>query len=402
MHLGHRCKRDFPILADSDLVFLDSGASAQKPQVVIDRLSKFYSSQYANIHRGVYQLSQEATLAYEGARERVRIFLNAKAVEEIIFTHGATESLNLVAHAWGQSNIKEGDEIVVSLLEHHANFVPWQMLAQTRGAVLRFVGLDSDGLFDFAQLESVVSEKTRLIAITHLANGYGIIPPIPEVVALAKRFGALVVLDAAQSVAHMPVDVQKLGADFVVFSGHKLYGPTGIGVLWGRQSLLEQMPPFLTGGDMIRSVSIKGSEWNDLPAKFEAGTPHIAGAIGLATAIDYLDEIGWDEIGRAEEQLVRLLENSLTEVPGVSILGPLNHHHALVTFEMASIHPHDLGQYLSSKNIAVRAGHHCAQPLLESLGISATTRASLGLYNTPEDIGRLCEALRCARTFFRV
>lgn len=395
-------RNDFPLLAGSKLAYLDSAASAQKPAAVLQAVENFYRSGYANIHRGIYALSAAATVAYEDARETVRRFLNAASCSEIIFTHGATESLNLVAHCFGAAFLHPGDEIAVTVLEHHANFVPWQVLAKARGLQIHYIGLTADRRLDLEQLRRVLSPRLKLLACTQLSNALGIRPPVDEIIAECRANGTRVVLDAAQSVVHSLLDVQRLGADFLVFSGHKLYAPTGIGVLWGRGELLQAMPPFLTGGDMIRSVSVRGTEWADLPAKFEAGTPHIAGALGLAAAIQYLETIGWDTIAANDRRLIRLMETELAAIPGVSLIAEPGTHHALVSFEVDGIHPHDVGQYLSSRDICVRVGHHCAQPLMEALGVAATTRASLGVYTTEEDIRRLAEALRDARKFFRV
>lgn len=395
-------RRDFPLLANSSVAYLDSAASAQKPARVLEALDTFYRSQYANIHRGVYTLSQEATIAYESARETVRTFLNAPSSSEVIFTHGATEGINLVASSFGEAFLRPGDELMVTVLEHHANFVPWQQLAARRGITIHYIGLNSSRQLDMDHFNRVLSPRVKLLAVTQLANALGIRPPVAEMIRACQGTGTHVLVDAAQSIAHGGVDVRALGADFVVFSGHKLYGPTGIGVLWGREALLDRMPPFLTGGDMIRTVSVRGTEWNELPAKFEAGTPHIAGAIGLAAAIDYLTGIGLEAIDREERAIVRKLESSLSDVPGVSLIAEKGTHEALVCFEVEGIHPHDVGQFLSSREVAVRAGHHCAQPLMEALGVNASTRASVGLYNTEEDIVRLAEALTAARKFFRV
>ncbi len=391
---------DFPIFRNSPVVFLDSAASAQKPEAVLDAVRDFFSLEYANIHRGVYELAEKATERFEGVRRRIVRQLNAASEREIVFTHGTTEGINLVAHSFGGKFIRPGDEIIVSLLEHHSNFVPWQLLAERSGAVVRYAGVTPEGEFDLDQYRSLLSEKTRLVAVTQLSNALGIAPPLPEIISLAKKAGAKVLVDGAQGICHLRTDVQELGADFYVYSSHKLYGPTGIGVLWGREELLEEMPPFLSGGDMIRSVSVAGTEFNDLPYKFEAGTPHIAGVVGLGAALEYLDGLGWENIFSHEEELVRRLESMLEGIPEVRVLGPQGRHIGLVTFTVDGIHPHDVAQALDEKGLALRAGHHCAQPLLEQLGIPASMRASVGLYNTAADIDALEAGLRHAVSFF--
>lgn len=393
-------RKDFPILASSDLVYLDSGATTQKPRSVIDAVSKTYEENYANIHRGVYELSQRATELYEASREKVQRFLNARYHEEIIFTRNATEAINLVAYSWGERFAAPGDEILITLLEHHANFVPWQLLEKRRGVKVRYTKLNADGTLSLDDFKKKLSGRTKLVAFTLLANGIGLTPPVKEMIACAKDVGAHVLLDAAQAVAHQPVDVQALGADFLAFSGHKLYGPSGIGALWGRKEILVEMPPYQSGGDMVRSVSTEETTFNALPYRFEAGTPHISGAIGLGAAIDYVLDIGFDAIVKHEAQLIKLLEESLSSIPQVGILGPIGAHHALVCFTVEGVHPHDLAQFLDREGIAIRAGHHCAQPLLRHFGLSSSARASLGVYNQVKDILELAEAIRKAVTFF--
>ena len=394
-------RADFPIFVDRSLIYLDSAASAQKPQVVIDALNEFYSSGYSNIHRGIYKLSEQATLRYDRAREAVARFIGAASPRETIFTHGTTEALNLVAHSLGET-LSSGDEIIVSILEHHANFVPWQMLAERKNLTLRFVGLDANGQLDFAQFESFVNARTKAVAITHLSNACGIAPPLKRMIMTARDAGAVTIVDGAQGVCHLPLNVSELGADFYAFSGHKLYGPTGIGVLYGREELLEKLPPFMGGGDMISSVSVLGTSYNELPHKFEAGTPHIAGAIGLHAALNYVNSIGLEKIYLYEHALLAYLEKRLAEIEEVHIVAKGQEHHGLVAFSFDGVHPHDLSQFLSSKNICVRAGHHCAQPLLEHLGLASTTRVSLGLYNEASDIDALIAGLIAARDFFKV
>jgi len=400
--LGERVRRDFPVFADPKLVYLDSAASAQKPDAVLRTMDEFYRTSYANIHRGVYPLSVQATQSYDDARRVVAQFLGASAPEEIVFTRSATEAANLAAHSWGRKFVGEGDEILVTLLEHHSNFVPWQMLAQEKRAGLKVVGLRDDLTLDVDDFVRKLSARTKLFCVTHLANALGWGPPVAELIELAHAQGAKVLIDGAQSVAHAPVNVRSFDADFFIFSGHKLYGPTGIGALYARREILEEMPPFMGGGDMIRSVSIKGTMYADVPQRFEAGTPHISGAIGLAAAIEYVSALGMENIAAHEEKLVRLLERRLAKIPQVKPLGPEGAHRGLVCFTFDNVHPHDLAQFLSDKfNVAVRAGHHCNQPLLEHLRIPATTRASLGVYNTADDIEVLGEALEAAARFFK-
>ncbi len=398
--LGARCRKDFPLLAKSKLIYLDTAASAQKPKAVIEAGRNFYESSYANIHRGVYELSENATIAYEEGRAAVAEFIGANDPNEIVFTHGTTEALNLVAYSWGRENLKSGDEVVVSLLEHHANFVPWQMVSKATGAVICYLFPNADGVIDEDTIKTTITPKTKLVAVTALANALGVIPPTKKIVEVAHSVGAVVVLDGAQAVAHSPGSILASGADFYAFSAHKLYGPSGLGVLWGRGSLLEKMPPFLTGGDMIENVSIEGTTFAAPPARFEAGTPHITGVVELHTAIKYLQGIGLADIHRYESLMVQSLESELRKIEGVKVLGPKGGLHGLVTFVCEGIHPHDVSQVLSGNGIAVRAGHHCAQPLLTFLGVGASTRASIGLYNTPEDIEKFIVALKNVFAFF--
>lgn len=393
---------DFPLFREQKLVFLDSAASAQKPECVIEAEANCYRSAYANIHRGVYQLSETATTNFEATREKARSFLNAKSVKEIIFTRGATEGVNIAALSYGRKFLSAGDEVLVSVLEHHSNFVPWQFLCEEKAAKFVVSGLNVRQTFCPKDFISKLSAKTKVVALTMLSNALGVKVPVAEMIAEVRKRapGAVVLLDAAQAVAHQTIDVQALGADFLVFSGHKLYGPSGTGVLWGREELLAAMPPVFGGGDMISSVTIEKTELNDLPYKFEAGTPNIAGIIALASALDYLSTLGLDKISAHEQQLVNLLEEELYSIKGVNVLGPRGEHHALIAFTVDGIHPHDLSQFLDSKDIAVRAGHHCAQPLLKALGINASTRASFGVYNSEEDVARFSAALKEGIKYF--
>ena len=391
-------RRDFPILSRTmrgrPLVFLDTAASAQKPRQVLDALLDFYQSGYANIHRGVYQLSADATRRYEEARETVRRFLNAAKSREIIFVRNTTEAINLVARSWGEANLRAGDEILISAMEHHANIVPWQMLCQRVGSVLRIAPIDEHGQLDLDAFEALLGDRTKLVAITHVSNALGSVVPLREIIPLAKRHGATVLVDGAQAVPHAPVDVTKLGCDFYAFSGHKLFGPTGIGVLYGRLPVLEAMPPFMGGGDMIESVSFEETSYAPVPQKFEAGTPDIAGAIGLAAAIDYLHAIGLDRIAAWEHELLEYATRELEGVETLRILGTAREKVGVVSFVLEGVHPHDIGTVLDQHGIAVRAGHHCAQPLMEILGVPATVRASFSLYNTKQDVDTLVAALR--------
>lgn len=397
-------KQDFPLLADPDrkLHYLDSAASTQKPASVIEALSHFYSRDYANIHRGVYELSARATESYENAREKVRTFLSAGERREIIFTRGTTESINLLARAFLRPRLREGDEILLSALEHHSNIVPWQIVAGETGARIRVIPMNARGELLLDSLDEFMGPKTRLLALAHVSNALGSVNPVKEIIARAHEKGIPVLLDGAQSAPHMPVDVQDLDCDFFAFSGHKCYGPTGIGVLYGRAELLEKMDPWQGGGDMILTVSFEKSQYAEIPAKFEAGTPPIAQAIGLGAAIDYLQGIGMD---RVYQHGLRLQEEALLrlrEVPGFSILGDARERIASISFLMDDIHPHDLGTFLDQQGIAIRAGHHCAQPVMDFFGIPGTTRASFGLYNDSEDVEALVSALHKAREFFRV
>ena len=375
------------------LTYLDSGASAQKPRVVIDAMADFYSAHYANIHRGVYHLSAEATRQFEAVRGKVAAFIGAANEREIIFVRNATEAINLVARSWGEQNISEGDEIVLTQMEHHANIVPWQMLAKRCGAVIRVAEIDDDGVLDVAHLTSLLGPKTKLLAFTHVSNALGTINPVTQLVALARDRGITTLVDGAQAVPHQRVSVDEIGADFYVFSGHKVVGPSGAGVLHGRMDLLEAMPPFLGGGDMIESVSFEGTTFAPVPHKFEAGTPDIASIIGFGAAIDYLEAIGMDEIAAYEHELLVYATERLATVPGLRIIGQAKEKAAVISFVLDDAHPHDIGTCLDGEGIAVRAGHHCAQPLMKRMGVPATARASFAFYNTREDIDRLVKAL---------
>jgi len=394
-------KRDFPIFRNNpDVVFLDSAASAQKPQVVIDAVSSFYARDYANVHRGVYGLSQRATDKYEAARETVRRFLNAKTAKEIVFVRGATEAINLVAQTWGVSALKAGDEVLITELEHHSNIVPWQMLRDRIGIKLVVAPMDVTGGLDMAAFEERLSSRTKLVAVTHVANALGSVLPVEAIVERAHKVGAKVLIDGCQAAPRMPVDVQAIGCDFYVFSGHKTYGPTGIGVLWGRLELLEAMPPWQGGGDMILSVTFEHTDYNEVPHKFEAGTPDITGTHGLAVALDYMESLGRDRILDHEERLTQYAEEALARLPGVTLLGAGQRRLAVLSFEVDGIHPHDLATILDKHHVAVRAGHHCAQPLMDRLGVPATTRASFGVYNDESDVDALVVAIKAAKELF--
>jgi len=397
-----RC--DFPIFAHDvngkKLVFLDSAASAQKPRAVIEAIRHVYEDEYANVHRGVYWLSQRATDAFEGAREKVRGLLNAASEKEIIFVRGATEGINLVAQTWGRQNLNAGDEILISAMEHHSNIVPWQMLRDERGIVLKVAPIDDDGELVVAGFRKLLGPRTRLVAITHVANALGTVLPVADLIRWSHEAGALVLIDGCQAVPHMAVDVRALDADFYVFSGHKLYGPSGIGVLYGKQAILEAMPPWQGGGDMIRSVTFEKTEYADLPYKFEAGTPNIAGAIGLGAAIDYVLGLGYAAIGAHEHDLTAYAHTRLNQLPGIRIIGQARDKAAVVSFVMDGVHPHDIGTILDGEGVSVRAGHHCAQPVMDRFDVPATARASFGVYNTREDVDALVAALRRVAEIF--
>ena len=398
-------RADFPIL-DSQvrgkpLVFLDTAASAQKPQVVIVTISEFYEAHYANIHRGVYQLSAEATQRYEGARDTVQKFIGAADRREIVFVRNATEAINLVAHTWAEQNLESGDEILITALEHHANIVPWQMLGERKGVRLRVAPINAQGEVILEEFEKLISDRTRLVALTQVSNALGTILPLEQMIPMAHARGAKVLVDGAQAIPHMPVDITQMDADFYVFSGHKLLGPSGIGVLYGKHAILESMPPFLGGGDMIESVSFEKSTYAPPPARFEAGTPDIAGAVGLAAAMDYLQGIGVERVAQWEHQLLEQATAQLAEIDGLRMIGTASEKSAVVSFVLDGIHAHDVGTALDQAGVAVRVGHHCAQPVMEIFGVPATVRASFALYNTPDEIDRLTEALRETVEIFR-
>jgi len=399
---------DFPILEEEvngkKVAYLDNGASSLRPEPMINAMLEYFHKYNANIHRGVYRWSEEATRRYERAHVKIAKLINAKTAKEVIFTRNTTESINLVAYSWGRANVSEGDEIVSTVMEHHSNIVPWQMLAAEKGAKLRYFPITPDGYLDISRIDEIINEKTKLVALTHMSNVLGTITPVAEVVKRAHAVGAVVLLDGAQSVPHMPVDVQALDCDFFAFSGHKMCGPTGIGVLWGRREILEAMPPFLTGGDMIRDVTLERSTWNDLPWKFEAGTPSIAEGIGLGAAVDYLQNLGMDKIRAHEVELTRYALGHLTEIPDLVVYGPrkAEERGGIISFNLADIHPHDLATLLDREGVAVRAGHHCCQPLIEALDTTATTRASFYIYNTPEEVDQLVDALYKARQVFKL
>jgi len=397
-------RRDFPILARDvrgrKLVFLDTAASAQKPLAVLDAIRHCYEAEYANVHRGVYWLSQQATEVYEGSRTKVRRLLNAREDREIIYVRGATEGINLVAQSWGRANLKAGDEILITGLEHHSNIVPWQMVCAERGAVLKVAPINDAGEVPLESFRALLGPRTRLVAFAHVSNALGTVLPVADMVRSAHEVGALALVDGCQAVPRMAVDVQALDADFYVFSGHKLYGPSGIGVLYGKARLLEGMPPWQGGGDMIRSVTFEKSEWNDLPWKFEAGTPHIAGGVGLGAAIDYVTALGFDAIHRHEDDLVAYAHTRLNQMPGVRIVGTARQKAGVVSFVLDGVHPHDVGTILDGEGVCVRAGHHCAQPVMERFDLPATARASFGIYNTRAEVDALCVAIRKAQDMF--
>jgi cysteine desulfurase/selenocysteine lyase len=399
-----RIRADFPILArpihGKPLVFLDSAASAQKPRQVLDAMRRCYEEEYANVHRGVYWLSARATDAYEGARAKVRRFLNAAEDREIIFTRGATESINLVAASYGDRFLKPGDEVVISALEHHSNIVPWQLLRDRRGIVLKVVPVDDSGAFLIDAYLKLLGPRTKLVAVAHIANSIGTVLPLPEIIAAAHAAGAPVLVDGCQAVPHQAVDVRALGADFYAFSGHKLYGPTGIGVLYGRAELLEAMPPWQGGGDMIRTVTFEHTEFADIPARFEAGTPNIAGAIGLGAACDYVEAIGLDAVAAHEQALLAYGTERLSEIPGLRLIGTAPGKAGILSFTLEGAHPHDIGTILDSAGIAVRAGHHCAQPVMDRFGVAGTVRASVGLYNRFDEIDALAGGLAKVKEIF--
>ena len=397
-------RANFPIFLQKihgyPLAFLDNAASTQKPVDVITATKVFYETGYANVHRGAYWLSEQATNQYESARERVRAFLNARNVKEIIFTRGATESINLVAATWGQTYLQAGDEIVLTWLEHHSNIVPWQMLASAKGLILKIVPVDNDGNFLWEEYQSLLSPRTRFVAMTHVSNVLGTILPVKDIVAAAHAVGAKVLVDGCQAVPHMAVDVCDIACDFYVFSGHKLYGPTGIGVLYGREMLLQEMPPYQGGGDMIATVTFEKASWAGLPYKFEAGTPAVAQAIGLAAAINYIETIGLEAIAAHEADLLDYATQRLQAIRGLRLLGTAKTKTSVLSFTLDCAHPHDIATIADQHGVAIRAGHHCAQPLMQRFSVPATARASFGLYNTRAEADALADALETVREIF--
>jgi cysteine desulfurase/selenocysteine lyase len=393
-------RQQFPILQQQvhgkPLVYLDSTATSQKPQAVLDAMDRYYRQTNANIHRGVYTLSEEATAAYEGARKRIGRFINARSSREIIYTRNTSESINLVAQTWGRANLKPGDAVLITQMEHHSNIVPWQIMQAQLGFELRWVPITDDGLLDMAAFERLLDERVKLVAVTHMSNVLGTINDVAGLARRAHGVGALILVDGAQSVPHMPVDVQALDLDFLAFSSHKMCGPTGIGILWGRRELLEAMPPFMGGGDMIKTVSMSGSTWADLPHKFEAGTPAIAEAIGLGAAVDWLSDLGMEAVREHELEMTSYALEAMSELPQVRLHGPrlASQKGGVLAFSYANLHPHDIAALLDREGIAIRAGHHCAQPLAERLGVVATARASFYVYSTPEEVDTLVAGLR--------
>jgi cysteine desulfurase/selenocysteine lyase len=399
-----KIRRDFPILSQKihgkPLVYLDNAATTQKPQAVIDAMVRSYAEDNANIHRGVHLLSERATRAYEDAREKVQTFLNAPDLREIIFVRGTTEAINLVAQTFGRANIGQGDEVLISEMEHHSNIVPWQLICEEKGAQLKVIPITDEGELRIDLVDSLLTDRTKIVAVVHVSNSLGTINPITTIVEKAHARGIPVLVDGAQAVAHMPVDVQALGCDFYAMSGHKLFGPTGIGVLWGRLPLLEKMPPYQGGGDMISAVSFKKTTYNVVPNKFEAGTPNIAGSVGLGAAIDYLNGIDFSAMQAYEDELLAHGTKALTAVPGIRMIGTASKKASILSFVMEDVHPHDIGTILDQEGVAIRTGHHCTQPLMERMCVPATARASLALYNTKEEIDALVGALARVREIF--
>ena len=393
-----RIRADFPILSQQvhgkPLVYFDNGATSQKPRVVIETLERYYAAENANIHRGVHTLSERATAAYEAAREKIRGFVNARFDKEIIFVRGTTEAINLVAQSYGRSFLRNGDEIIVSAMEHHSNIVPWQMVCEQVGARLRVIPINHDGEIVMEEYARLLNDRTKLVAVTHISNALGTVAPVKEIIAAARARGVPVLLDGAQAVPHLQIDVQDLGCDFYAFSGHKMFGPTGIGVLYGRCELLEKMPPYQGGGDMISLVTFEKTHYNVLPYKFEAGTPHIAGVIGLGAAVDYLKGLDWEQIAAHEHQLLSYATEALREFPALKIIGTAKDKAGVLSFVFDHVHAHDVGTILDQEGVAVRAGHHCAMPVMQRFGVPATTRASFAFYNTVEEIDVLVKAIQ--------
>jgi cysteine desulfurase/selenocysteine lyase len=399
-----KIREDFPVLRQTvhskPLVYLDSAATAQKPYAVIDAVRRFHEVDCANIHRGVHELSQRSTAAYEKTRTTAMRYLNSASEIELIFVRGTTEAINLVAHSWGRKNVKPGDEIIITALEHHSNIVPWQMLCEEQGALLRFIPIDDRGDLILEAYEKLLNPRTRMVAVSHVSNALGTVNPVRQIIEMAHEMGALTLIDGAQAVPHMNVDVRALDADFYAFSGHKLFGPTGVGILYGKAKLLESMPPYQGGGDMIQTVTLEKTTYNDLPYKFEAGTPNIAGGIGLGAAFDYVSDIGLEAIAAYEHELLVYGTELLEQIPGLRIIGTAREKASVLSFVMDGIHPHDIGTVLDRMGIAVRTGHHCAQPVMDRFGIPATTRASLAFYNTPAELDRLAAGLQKVQEMF--
>jgi cysteine desulfurase/selenocysteine lyase len=401
-----RIREDFPVLKrqvnGKPLIYFDNAATSQKPLPVIESIDKYYREYNANIHRGIHKLAEEATLAHEEARENIGKFINAKRTEEIIFTRNATEAINLVAYTWGRANVGKGDKIVLTIMEHHSNMVPWQLLAQEKGANIEYVKIDEEGLLRQDELNELIDEKTKLVCVSQASNVLGTINPVKEIGKVAHRYGAMLLIDAAQSVPHIQVDVRGIDCDFLAFSGHKMLGPTGIGVLYGKREHLEKMPPFMGGGEMIREVHTTGASWKDIPYKYEAGTPNIVGAIGLGAAVDYLKQIGMENVHEHEREITSYAIRRMSEVKDITIYGPkdVTRRVGALSFNLGDIHAHDLATILDEEGIAIRSGHHCAQPLMEFLNVPAMSRASFYIYNTKEEVDVFIEALEKARKLF--
>ncbi len=399
-----RLREEFPILAvqahGRRLAYLDNAATTQKPREVLDAITTYYTSQNANVHRGVHLLSERATLAFEQAREHVAAFFGAARSHEIVFTRNATESVNLVASSWGGANLKPGDEVLISAMEHHSNIVPWQLACERTGAALKVIPIDDRGVLDMEAFARLLSPRTKMVAVTHLSNALGTINPVAEITRAAHEAGAVVLVDGAQAAYHLPVDVQALGVDFYVATGHKLYGPTGMGVLYGREARLDAMPPYQGGGDMIASVTFEKSTWNTLPYKFEAGTPHIEGAVALGTAVRFIRRVGFDWIAAHERELLAYATEAVAAVPGVRLVGTAPDKASILSFVMDDVHPHDIGTVVDRAGVAIRTGHHCAQPVMARFGVPATARASFAMYNTREDVDQLVAALHDVRRMF--
>ena len=395
-----KIRNDFPILSrevnGKPLVYLDNGATGQKPSLVIDRIKKYYELENSNIHRGIHTLSQEATDAYEQAREKTRAFLNAPSTDEIIFTSGTTGSINLVASTFGRKFINEGDEVIISTMEHHSNIVPWQMVCEEKGAILKVIPINDDGELLMDEFESLITDKTKLISVVHVSNTLGTINPVKAIIDRAHKQDIPVLIDGAQAVPHMPVDVQELDCDFYAFSAHKMFGPTGVGVLFGKEKWLNQMPPYQGGGDMIKTVTFEKTEYNELPHKFEAGTPNIAGGLGMAAAIDYMNAVGIEKINAYEHELLNYATEKLTSIPGLRIIGTAKEKASVISFVVEGTHPSDIGMIIDKLGVAIRTGHHCTEPLMNRFNVPGTARASFAFYNTFEEVDRLVEALQRA------